>query len=84
MDLLAFLICKSNIKADFLASFELDHPSVMDHQLDSAVADGSQGLTELVEERLRQSEPVSADGVCWCRGTRLRAHEPIYPIWLIE
>jgi hypothetical protein len=80
VDLLASVICKSNIEADFLASFELDHSPVMDHQLDGPVADGSERLAELVEERLGQWERVTRGRVFSGRGTRLRAHDPIYPI----
>jgi hypothetical protein len=44
------LVCKSNIEADFLTSFQLHHPPVVDHQLDRSVADGPEGLTQLPEQ----------------------------------
>ncbi len=51
VDLLAFLICKSNIEADFLTSFQLHDPAVVNHQLDRPVADRPEGFPELMEQR---------------------------------
>jgi len=74
------MVTKSNIEADFLPSFELHHPAVVDHQLNGSVANGSQGLQQLVKERRRQGEWVAGDYVSPRRDSRLGAHDPIYPI----
>jgi hypothetical protein len=68
---------KFNVEADFLAPLKLDHPTVVDHQLDRPVADGLEGLPELPEERWRQREIVIWVGVVVSRNGRVSAHDPI-------
>ena len=50
MDLLPFVICKSNIETDFLASFQLHYPAIVDHQFNGAVADLPERLEQLTEQ----------------------------------
>ena len=81
--LLPSVVCKSNIEADFLSSFQLDYPAIVDHQLDGAVADRPEGLTELLKERWRHRGQVVRVSVRNGWNGRLGCHDPIYPIWLI-
>jgi hypothetical protein len=78
--LLPSLICKSNIEADFLPSFQLHYAAVVDHQLDGAVADRPERLTELLEERWGHRGQVVRARVRQGRNGRLGCHDPIYPI----
>jgi hypothetical protein len=68
---------KFSIEADFLVSFELDDPAVMDHELDGTVPNRPQGLPELPQEGLGEWQWLVWPGLQARREGRMIVHDPI-------
>jgi hypothetical protein len=79
MTALSLLLPNFMLEADFLASFQLYHPPVVDHQLHRPVTNGLEGIPELSQERRWQGERVLRAGT-GVRPGRVHSHKPIYPI----